>query len=85
MLGEVEVLLGHEHALAKEVLVDLLAVSFRDKPRQEMLAVSPSKSVYILTLLRVPCAIRGIAHNAEVLSEIVENGGESQWPKGFST
>jgi hypothetical protein len=38
MFGKVEVLLCHEHTLAEEVLVDLLAVSFGDKPGQEVLA-----------------------------------------------
>lgn len=32
MLGEVEVLLGHEYALLEEVLVDLLAIGLGDKP-----------------------------------------------------
>jgi hypothetical protein len=32
MLREVEVLLSHEYTFAEEVLVDLLAVSFWDKP-----------------------------------------------------
>jgi hypothetical protein len=32
MLGKVEVLLGHEHTLAEEVLVDLLAVGFWNEP-----------------------------------------------------
>ena len=38
MLGKVEVLLSHEYTLAEEVLVDLLAVSFGNKPDQEVLA-----------------------------------------------
>jgi hypothetical protein len=38
MLGKVEVLLSHEYTLAEEVLVDLLAVSFGDKPGREALA-----------------------------------------------
>jgi hypothetical protein len=38
MLGKVEVLLSHEYTLAEEVLVDLLAVSFGNKPGQEVLA-----------------------------------------------
>jgi hypothetical protein len=38
MLGKVEVLLSHEYTLAEEVLVDLLAVSFGDKPGREVLA-----------------------------------------------
>jgi hypothetical protein len=33
MLGEVEVLLRNEYTLAKEVLVNLLAISFWDKPK----------------------------------------------------
>jgi hypothetical protein len=36
MLGKVEVLLSHEYTLAEEVLVDLLAVSFGDKPSREV-------------------------------------------------
>lgn len=32
MLGEVEVLLRDEHTLTEDVLVDLLAVRFGDKP-----------------------------------------------------
>jgi hypothetical protein len=32
VLGKVEVLLGHEHTLTEEVLVDLLAVGLGDKP-----------------------------------------------------
>lgn len=32
VLGEVEVLLGHEYTLLEEVLVDFLAVGFGDKP-----------------------------------------------------
>ena len=32
VLGQVEVLLGDEYALAEEVLVDLLAVGLGDKP-----------------------------------------------------
>lgn len=32
MLGKVEVLLGHEHTLTEEVLVDLLAVGLGDEP-----------------------------------------------------
>jgi hypothetical protein len=32
VLGEIEVLLGHEHTLAEDVLVDLLAVGLWDEP-----------------------------------------------------
>ena len=32
MLGEVEVLLGHEHTLSEEVLVDLLSIRLGDEP-----------------------------------------------------
>ncbi len=32
VLDEVEVLLGHEHTLSEEVLVDLLAVGLGDEP-----------------------------------------------------
>ena len=38
MLGHVEVLLSHEHTLAKEVLVNLLAVRLWDKPFRKRLA-----------------------------------------------
>jgi hypothetical protein len=48
MLGEVEVLLSHEHSLAKEVLVDFLAVCFRDKPGEEMSAEPPDESCILL-------------------------------------
>jgi hypothetical protein len=37
MLGHVVVLLGHEHALAEEVLVDLLTVGLGDKPVRKIL------------------------------------------------
>ena len=43
MLGQVEVFLSHEHALTKEVLVDLLSVSFWDKPGLTRLAGSCGK------------------------------------------
>ena len=39
MLGKVEVLLSHEHALTEEVLVDLLAIGFGDKHCCEFLAL----------------------------------------------
>jgi hypothetical protein len=39
MLGKVEVLLGHEHTLAEEVLVDLLAVVLGDKHCREFQAL----------------------------------------------
>jgi hypothetical protein len=39
MLGLVEVLFGYEHTLLKDVLVDLLAVGFRDKHCRELLAL----------------------------------------------
>jgi hypothetical protein len=32
VLGEVEILLGHEHTLSEDVLVDLLAVGLGDEP-----------------------------------------------------
>ena len=32
VLGQVVVFLSHEHSLAEEILVDLLAVSFWDEP-----------------------------------------------------
>jgi hypothetical protein len=67
MLREVEVLLGHEHAFAEEVLVDLLAVSFWDKPCEKMSVKATFWDLHVLTLLRVPCALRGIAHNAGVV------------------
>ena len=38
MLGEVEVLLSHEHPLAEEVLVDLFAICFRNEPGDDELA-----------------------------------------------
>ena len=41
VFGEVVVLLGHEYTLAKEVLVDLLAVGFWDKPVE----ISPCQSI----------------------------------------
>ena len=36
MLGKVVVLLGHEHSLTEDVLVDLLAVGLGDKPGQKI-------------------------------------------------
>jgi hypothetical protein len=70
MLGEVEVLFSHEDALAEEVLVDLLSVSFWDKPCKKMSVRSRSGDFYVLTLLRVPCALRGIAHNAGITGDL---------------
>ena len=37
MLGQIEVFLSHEYTFAKEVLVNLFAISLRDKPSQKML------------------------------------------------
>jgi hypothetical protein len=81
MLGEVEVLLGHQHALAEEVLVDLLTVGLWDKPCEKMSVRPRSENLYVLTLLRVPCALRGIAHNAGVILGLAKVGGELRWPK----
>lgn len=39
VLGKVEVLLGHEHTLLEEVLVDLLAVGLGNKPARSESAV----------------------------------------------
>lgn len=51
MFREIEVFLGHEHSLTEEILVDLLAVGFWDKPW--ILSVSKSfekeGSMYIVT------------------------------------
>jgi hypothetical protein len=67
MFGEVKVLFSHQHALTEEVLVDPLAVSLWDKPCEKMSVRPRSGNLYVLTLLRVPCALRGIAHNAGVI------------------
>jgi hypothetical protein len=67
MLREVKVLLGHEHAFAEKVLVDLLTVSFWDKPCEKNVSKATFWDLHVLTLLRVPCALRGIAHNAGVV------------------
>ena len=42
MLGLVEVLLGHEHTLSEEVLVDLFAVCLWNEPGGDCSARSPS-------------------------------------------
>lgn len=39
MLGLVEVLFGDEHTFLEDVLVDLLAISLRDKHCRELLAL----------------------------------------------
>jgi hypothetical protein len=39
MLGQVVVLLSHEHTFLKDVLVDLLAIRFWDKHCRELLAL----------------------------------------------
>ena len=66
MLRKVEVLLSNEYTLAEEVLVDLLAISFGNKPGWGSVSGASRRRIYSLTLLRVPGALRGIAHNAEV-------------------
>ena len=48
MLGQVEVFLSHEHTLTKEVLVDLLSISFWDKPGRTRLAGSFNERENIL-------------------------------------
>jgi hypothetical protein len=47
MLREIEVLLGHEHAFAEKVLVDLLAVCFWDKPCEKKMSVGPRSRVCV--------------------------------------
>lgn len=84
MLGKVEVLLSHEYTLAEEVLVDLLAVSFGDKPSRGSVSGASRRRICSLTLLRVPGALRGIAHNAEVSWMVVERGCELQRPNKVS-
>ena len=36
VLGEVEILLSHEHTLAEEVLVDLLAIGLGNEPESKL-------------------------------------------------
>jgi hypothetical protein len=63
MLGKVVVFLGHEHSFTEEILVDLLTISFWDKPED----IGQCEQLWGLdqahTLSRVPGAIRGIAYN----------------------
>jgi len=66
VLGEVEVLLGHEYTLLEEVLVDLLAISLWDKPAPAVSSCALPTLVAIHTLSRVPGALRGIVHNARI-------------------
>jgi hypothetical protein len=56
--------------------MDLLAVSFWDKPCEKNVSKAAFSDLHVLTLLRVPCALRGIAHNAGVvlgLTKVVES------------
>ena len=48
VLGKIEVFLGHEYTLTKEVLVDLLAVGFWDKPE----ALSQPRNFFDLEMQR---------------------------------
>jgi len=77
VLGKIVVLLSHEYSLLKEVLVDLLAIGLGDKPAGWVsdLVMQQLVSVEDRTLLRVPCALRGIAHDAGFLGEIEKCGG----------
>ena len=52
MLGQVEVLLRDEHALAEELLVDLLAVFLGDQPGS---VVSVISSLYICACSLTSC------------------------------
>ena len=45
MLGQIEVLFGHEYAFTEEVLVDLLAVGFGDKPGPVLAASNRGENV----------------------------------------
>lgn len=76
MLGEVVVLLGHEHTLSEEVLVDLFAVCLGDKPLQRISTNSRERGSS-LTLLRVPGAIRGIALQCACFGR---SNSEVDWP-----
>jgi hypothetical protein len=55
VLSHVEVFLSHEHALAEEVLVDLLAVGLGDKPGTKLSVTTfrSSRSRGALTSLRL--------------------------------
>lgn len=75
MLGEVEVLLSHEDALAEEVLVDLLSVSFWDKPCKKM-SVRSRSGIFMYSHCCEFLAHFGESHTTLELLGICKNGGE---------
>jgi len=97
VLGEVEVLLGHEDALAEEVLVDELAVGLGNEPAHDGIShlrfllsplqllrpdPAPGSFIFLLLFLRVPGQIQLYhPHPLHSASDKPSNLPRNEWSK----